>query len=180
MMMKMLQRFGKGREQPVADEDDPKKTAKSMVGKSTRRVLHTCCGHADRVDLRPTDDTDPLIPRAGTPHESPDTWAPSPSCPVISSGGAPSEVPNGGVGTLPADIDRGSPAGSPADGAVPGYPRALMASMSLGMTLVTSPTTPRSAMEKIGASGSLLTATMFFAPFIPTMCWVAPEIPKAM
>jgi len=39
---------------------------------------------------------------------------------------------------------------------------------------------PKSAIWKIGASGSLLMATMFFEPFMPTMCWVAPEIPHAM
>ena len=39
---------------------------------------------------------------------------------------------------------------------------------------------PRSAIEKIGASGSLLMAMMFFEPFMPTMCWVAPEMPAAM
>jgi hypothetical protein len=52
--------------------------------------------------------------------------------------------------------------------------------MSLGSTLWTSPTMPRSATEKIGASGSLLMAMMFFEPFMPTMCWVAPEMPAAM
>ena len=39
---------------------------------------------------------------------------------------------------------------------------------------------PRSAIEKIGASWSLLMAMMFLAPFMPTMCWVAPEMPHAM
>src|SRR5437588_926983 len=58
--------------------------------------------------------------------------------------------------------------------------RALSASMSRGTTLCTSPTTPRSAMEQMGASRSLLMATMFLDPFIPTMCWVAPEMPQAM
>ena len=37
----------------------------------------------------------------------------------------------------------------------------------------------RSAIEKIGASSSLLTAMIFLLPVIPTMCWVAPEMPKA-
>ena len=49
-----------------------------------------------------------------------------------------------------------------------------------GRTLCTSPTMPRSATEKIGASASLLMAMMFFEPFMPTMCWVAPEMPAAM
>ena len=54
------------------------------------------------------------------------------------------------------------------------------ASISLGSTLWTSPTMPRSAMEKMGASESLLMAMMFFEPFMPTRCWVAPEMPQAM
>ena len=62
---------------------------------------------------------------------------------------------------------------------VDGY-RACRASMSLGRTLCTSPTMPRSATEKIGASASLLMAMMFFEPFMPTMCCVAPEMPAAM
>ena len=59
-------------------------------------------------------------------------------------------------------------------------PLAWSASMSLGSTLWTSPTIPRSAMPKIGASGSLLMAMMFLLPFMPTMCCVAPEMPAAM
>ena len=59
-------------------------------------------------------------------------------------------------------------------------PLAFSASMSAGSTLCTSPTIPRSATEKIGASWSLLMAMMFLEPFIPTRCWVAPEIPHAM
>ena len=60
-----------------------------------------------------------------------------------------------------------------------GQPRALSASISCGSTLCTSPTIPRSATEKMGASWSLLMATMFFEFFMPTRCWVAPEIPQA-
>ncbi len=66
------------------------------------------------------------------------------------------------------------------DRGVGGDQRALRASMSLGTTLCTSPTTPRSAMPKIGASPSLLTQMMLSDPFMPTMCWVAPEMPSAM
>ncbi len=58
--------------------------------------------------------------------------------------------------------------------------RALSASMSFGTTLCTSPTMPRSAMPKIGASPSLLTQMMLSEPFMPTMCCVAPEMPSAM
>ena len=57
--------------------------------------------------------------------------------------------------------------------------RALRASIRAGRTLCTSPTMPRSATPKIGASWSLLMATMFFEPFMPTMCCVAPEMPQA-
>ena len=39
------------------------------------------------------------------------------------------------------------------------------------------PHNSRSATPNIGASGSLLIAMMFFEPFIPTRCCVAPEIP---
>ena len=54
------------------------------------------------------------------------------------------------------------------------------ASISFGKTLWTSPTMPRSATPKIGASRSLLMAMMFLEPFMPTMCCVAPEMPHAM
>ena len=52
--------------------------------------------------------------------------------------------------------------------------------MRRGSTWWTSPTMPRSATPKMGASGSLLTATMLREFFIPTKCWVAPEMPQAM
>ena len=81
-----------------------------------------------------------------------------------------------------AAVDAPSPTGGdpgrrPRVGQV--QPLALSASMSAGSTLCTSPTMPRSATEKIGASWSLLMATMFLEPFMPTRCWVAPEIPQA-
>ncbi len=60
------------------------------------------------------------------------------------------------------------------------YCFALSASISAGTTLCTSPTMPRSATEKIGASPSLLTAMMLSLLFMPTRCWVAPEMPSAM
>ena len=43
-----------------------------------------------------------------------------------------------------------------------------------------SPTMPRSAIRRIGASASLLIATMCFAPFMPTTCCSAPLMPAAM
>src|SRR5438046_1261144 len=52
--------------------------------------------------------------------------------------------------------------------------------ISCGTILWTSPTTPRSASLKMGASGSLLMAMIVLAPFIPTVCCIAPEIPSAM
>src|SRR3984885_15656664 len=56
---------------------------------------------------------------------------------------------------------------------------ALIASVSLGMILFRSPTIPRSENPKIGALASLLIATMFSEDCIPTLCWMAPEIPAA-
>ena len=43
-----------------------------------------------------------------------------------------------------------------------------------------SPTRPMSAASKIGASPSLLIATMVRASLMPVMCWMAPEMPIAM
>ena len=56
---------------------------------------------------------------------------------------------------------------------------ALTASVSLGMILLRSPTMPRSENSKIGAFGSLLIATMFSEDCMPTLCWIAPEMPAA-
>ena len=53
------------------------------------------------------------------------------------------------------------------------------AAVSLGTISNRSPTTPRSATSKIGASGSLLIAMMKFDVFMPTRCWIAPEMPQA-
>ncbi len=56
---------------------------------------------------------------------------------------------------------------------------ALIASVSLGTILLRSPTTPRSENSKIGALASLLIATMFSEDCMPTLCWIAPEMPAA-
>ena len=53
-------------------------------------------------------------------------------------------------------------------------------SVSLGTISCTSPTTARSEYSKIGAFGSLLMATIVPDPCIPTLCWIAPEMPHAM
>src|SRR5207237_777158 len=45
--------------------------------------------------------------------------------------------------------------------------------------LFRSPTIPRSENSKIGAFWSLLIATMFSLACMPTLCWIAPEIPAA-
>ena len=58
--------------------------------------------------------------------------------------------------------------------------RARSSSVSFGAICVRSPTTPRSAKSKIGAFGSLLTATIVPEPCMPTLCWIAPEMPSAM
>ena len=56
----------------------------------------------------------------------------------------------------------------------------LIASVSAGTITNKSPTTPYRACVKIGASASLLMATISLAFLIPTKCWIAPEIPQAM
>ena len=63
-----------------------------------------------------------------------------------------------------------------------GAHQALLArinSVSLGTIWWRSPTTPRSENSKIGAFGSLLIATITFELCMPTLCWIAPEIPQA-
>src|SRR5205814_7372583 len=57
--------------------------------------------------------------------------------------------------------------------------RARTSSVSLGTISFRSPTTARSAYSKIGACGSLLIATITPEPCMPTLCWIAPEIPTA-
>src|SRR5215207_1200757 len=57
---------------------------------------------------------------------------------------------------------------------------AFTSSVSLGTISCTSPATPRSEYSKIGALGSLLMATIVPEPCMPTLCWIAPEIPQAM
>ena len=59
-------------------------------------------------------------------------------------------------------------------------PRARTSSVSFGTIWCRSPTTPMSQKSKIGAFGSLLIATIVPEPCIPTLCWIAPEIPHAM
>src|SRR4051812_31735969 len=51
--------------------------------------------------------------------------------------------------------------------------------VSFGTISCTSPTTPRSLNSKIGAFGSLLIATITFELCMPTLCWIAPEMPSA-
>ncbi len=58
--------------------------------------------------------------------------------------------------------------------------RFSISSVRAGTTLKRSPTTPRSAIFRIGASGSFVIATIRFAPFMPTRCWSAPLIPAQM
>src|SRR5207247_4794241 len=57
--------------------------------------------------------------------------------------------------------------------------RRRIPSVRAGSTWNRSPTTPRSAIARRGASASLLIATIRFAPFIPTTCCKAPLIPAA-
>ena len=67
-----------------------------------------------------------------------------------------------------------------ADAALAHPRRAWTSSVSFGTIACRSPTTPRSANSKMGAFGSLLIATIVFELCIPTLCWIAPEIPQAM
>src|SRR5438270_12946828 len=55
----------------------------------------------------------------------------------------------------------------------------LISSISGGTISNKLPTTPKSAISNIGASASLLMAMIVRAPFIPTMCWMAPLMPSA-
>src|SRR6266545_220978 len=58
--------------------------------------------------------------------------------------------------------------------------RCWTSSVSLGTISCRSPTTPRSQNSKIGAFGSLLIATTVPELCMPTLCWIAPEMPQAM
>lgn len=83
---------------------------------------------------------------------------------------------SGGQGSPPGV--RGRPRRS--EGVVMSYfRRASRAWMSAGTTVNTSPTTPKSAISKMGASASWLMATMVLAVCMPARCWMAPEIPSA-
>src|SRR5438093_604681 len=57
--------------------------------------------------------------------------------------------------------------------------RCLTSSVSFGTIVCRSPTTPRSANSKIGAFASLLIATIVPELCMPTLCWIAPEMPTA-
>lgn len=53
------------------------------------------------------------------------------------------------------------------------------AASNSGNNLNKSPTNPISAISKIGASPSLLIATMVPASLMPVRCWIAPLMPTA-
>src|SRR5699024_6648834 len=55
----------------------------------------------------------------------------------------------------------------------------LTASPACGRTWKRSPTTPKSTSSKIGASSSLLIATIVLEVCMPARCWIAPEMPAA-
>ena len=57
--------------------------------------------------------------------------------------------------------------------------RCRTSSASFGTISCRSPTTPRSEYSKMAAFGSLLIATIVPEPCIPTLCWIAPEMPAA-
>ncbi len=60
------------------------------------------------------------------------------------------------------------------------YFAAAIFAVSSGTRVNRSPTRPMSATWKIGASSSLLIATMIFESFMPARCWIAPLMPTAM
>ncbi len=60
-----------------------------------------------------------------------------------------------------------------------GRPDGQTLSVSSGTTVKRSPTRPISATWKMGASSSLLIATMTLESYIPARCWIAPEMPTA-
>lgn len=87
-------------------------------------------------------------------------------------------VPAGGHGSPP--LCRGSPLRIVRPYVAMAYSfRADSELISCGTTWNRSPTTPKSAISKIGASGSLLIATMVLAVCMPARCWMAPETPIA-
>src|SRR5439155_7294931 len=57
---------------------------------------------------------------------------------------------------------------------------AWIAAVMAGRIFSASPTMPRSAYWKIGASLSLLMAMIRLDVFMPTRCWIAPLIPTAI
>ena len=48
--------------------------------------------------------------------------------------------------------------------------RRLTSAVNWGRMVSTSPITPKSLIEKIGAFSSLLMATIYLEPFMPTVC----------
>src|ERR1019366_3106152 len=168
MRMNTRQRRGNGARSQLPTKTIPKKIAKSMVGKSNRRVLHVSFRHARLVWLRPPDDTHPLTSNGGGQRTA---WnlggviALALGCRWISQArtAVARKPPRHRRGLVPAASSRPLRLGRGHSGR---YWRDLSSSMILGITLVTSPTTPRSAIEKIGASRSLFMAMMFLAAFI--------------
>jgi hypothetical protein len=94
---------------------------------------------------------------------------------------APRGIRSGCVGGGPIAAPTPSPSATGPAQPVPYAPLAFFtSSVSAGRMVKRSPTTPRSAMRKIGASASLLIATMCLELDIPARCWIAPEMPAAM
>src|SRR5262249_54958734 len=57
--------------------------------------------------------------------------------------------------------------------------RARTSSVRFRASSCRAPTTPRSENSKTGAFGSLLIETIVLELCMPTLCWIAPEIPTA-
>ena len=118
-------------------------------------------------------------PAAHSPLEADDSAASI--APATSLGRRASMTPTGSTSrnARSAPATRSSKRASITSG-VPQPRRALISSITFGTTASASPTIPRSARRKIGASPSLLIAMIRLAPFIPTTCCVAPLMPTAM
>ena len=129
------------------------------------------------------------ITATGTsPSRSATAGASSSSCPsriaqARPAGPAPTISTPTSIGSAgrsePRSPRRGSNGGGYSEGCHELF-RARTSSVSFGTTSFTSPTTPRSQNSKIGAFASLLMATIVAEACMPTLCWIAPEMPQAM
>ena len=101
--------------------------------------------------------------------------------------GIPLPVPNSGLRRARGLVASQSPEDPPqpfqnrtASAAYIAALRRRISSVSGSRTSCKSPTRPNVAKLKMGASGSLLIATITSDVCIPALCWIDPEMPQAM